>query len=188
MRYIALIALVFALAGCAGTTTTHHVAAAASTTAPRSEAPSASAASEASCAAQVAEWLATPDDSGFAANTVQHDIDAVLSGAQDYLLFHNPSASDPNAGPSAGQFFLTHMTDSNYQGIVPMAIPSCADPSGDWRTFLSDVQTASDETTGTSEAQQAVLLVETDFTVLNAELMTTALGVQIQAPPGYRPG
>ncbi len=74
------------------------------------------------------------------------------------------------------------MTDSNYQEIADpsMAIPSCADPAGDWQAFLNDASTASGDISGTSQADSDAQTTINDLAALNAELKTTAPGVQIK--------
>ncbi len=93
-RLTALLVLVPVLAACA---TSHpHVSAAVSahvsSSAPASSpapAPDPDPDPGPSCTSQVMSWLATPDNSGIPANTVQHDISAVISAARDYQLSHS---------------------------------------------------------------------------------------------------
>ncbi len=106
-RLTALLVLVPVLAACA---TSHpHVSAAVSahvsSSAPASSpAPAPDPDPGPPCTGQVMAWLATSDNSGIPANTVQYDISAVISAARDYQLSHIPDPSDPYTGPQAGRF------------------------------------------------------------------------------------
>ena len=131
---------------------------------------------------QVTDWLAQQDTTGI---RVDHDITAIVSNAKSHQRFHVPNPNDPGAGTDAGQVFLNFLTDTNYQGIADssMTPPSCADPQGLWSTFLNDASTASQDTSGTSQADSDVQSVLTDFASLNAELASTS-GVQAKGYPG----
>lgn len=139
--------------------------------------PTPAAPDTAACGTQVEAWLAEQDGTGITGNTVQHDITAILFDAQAYLKY------DPNA-QSAGQNFLTIM-GSEVQDLTytatPNAPPACADPQDLWGgdtltsgTFLGDASNASNDTSGTSQANSDVQAVLSDFNSLNAELAQTS--------------
>jgi hypothetical protein len=71
-------------------------------------------------------WLATVDDSGIPGNTVQHNIDVVLNAAMNYQEFVNKGQA---------QFFLTALTDSNYQRLTDQPILVARTLRGTGRRF-----------------------------------------------------
>lgn len=144
--------------------------------------PTPAAPDTAACGPQVKAWLAEQDGTGIGGNTVQHDIRAILFDAQAYVKY------DPT-DQGAGQNFLNIM-GSEVQNLTytatPNAPPTCADPQDLWGgdsltsgTFLGDASNASNDTSGTSEADSDVHALTSDFNSLNAEL-AQASGVEAQ--------
>lgn len=144
--------------------------------------PTPTAPDTAACGTQVKAWLAEQDGTGISGNTVQHDIRAILFDAQAYVKY------DPG-DQGAGQNFLNIM-GSEVQNLTytatPNAPPTCADPQDLWGgdslasgTFLGDASNASNDTSGTSEADSDVHALLNDFNSLNAQLAQTS-GVKAQ--------
>lgn len=144
--------------------------------------PTPTAPDTAACGTQVEAWLAEQDRTGIGGNTVQHDIRAILFDAQAYVKY------DPS-DQGAGQNFLNIM-GSEVQNLTSIATPNgppaCADPQDLWGgdtltsgTFLGDASNASNDTSGTSEADSDVQALLSDFNSLNAELAQTS-GVKAQ--------
>lgn len=113
---------------------------------------------------------------------MQHDITAILFDAQAYVKY------DPS-DQAAGQNFL-NIIGREVQNLTynatPNAPPTCADPQDLWGgdtltsgTFLGDASSASNDTSGTSQAGGDVQAILGDFNSLNAEL-AQASGVKAQ--------